>query len=141
MKIDCSFWLFSISQSSLLSPSEFHLNTLSARASTFGGIVRPICFAVLRLITSSNFLSSSTISSQILFMTVDLRPFNESLDRNFVLLHNDSVLEEQMATLNIKKMPDRLYRKIQARANREHRSIAQERSEEHTSELQSRFGN
>jgi plasmid stability protein len=31
-----------------------------------------------------------------------------------------------MATLNIKKMPDRLYRKIQARANREHRSIAQE---------------
>ena len=31
-----------------------------------------------------------------------------------------------MATLNIKKMPDRLYRKIQARANKEHRSIAQE---------------
>ena len=28
-----------------------HLMTLSARASTFGGIVRPICFAVLRLIT------------------------------------------------------------------------------------------
>ena len=31
-----------------------------------------------------------------------------------------------MATLNIKNLPDRLYRKIQARANREHRSIAQE---------------
>ena len=31
-----------------------------------------------------------------------------------------------MATLNIKNMPDRLYRKIQARANRAHRSIAQE---------------
>ena len=31
-----------------------------------------------------------------------------------------------MATLNIKKMPDRLYRKIQARASREHRSVAQE---------------
>ena len=31
-----------------------------------------------------------------------------------------------MATLNIKKMPDRLYRKIQARANKEHRSISQE---------------
>jgi plasmid stability protein len=48
------------------------------------------------------------------------------LDRNFELLHNDTILEEQMATLNIKKMPDRLYRKIQARANREHRSVAQE---------------
>ena len=48
------------------------------------------------------------------------------LDRSFALLHNDSILEEQMATLNIKKMPDRLYRKIQARANREHRSVDQE---------------
>ena len=31
-----------------------------------------------------------------------------------------------MATLNIKNLPDRLYRKIQARAHWEHRSIAQE---------------
>jgi len=31
-----------------------------------------------------------------------------------------------MATLNIKNLPDRLYRKLQARANREHRSITQE---------------
>jgi plasmid stability protein len=31
-----------------------------------------------------------------------------------------------MATLNIKNVPDRLYRKIQARANKKHRSIAQE---------------
>jgi plasmid stability protein len=31
-----------------------------------------------------------------------------------------------MATLNIKKFPDRLYRKLQARANKQHRSIAQE---------------
>ena len=31
-----------------------------------------------------------------------------------------------MAILNIKKMPDRLYRKIRARANREHRSVDQE---------------
>ena len=37
-----------------------HLITLSARASTFGGIVRPICFAVFRLITSSNFVGCST---------------------------------------------------------------------------------
>jgi plasmid stability protein len=35
-------------------------------------------------------------------------------------------MEESMATLNIKNLPDRLYKKIQARANREHRSIAQE---------------
>src|SRR5262245_54336291 len=34
--------------------------TLSALASTFGGIVRPICFAVLRLMTSSNFVGCST---------------------------------------------------------------------------------
>ena len=31
-----------------------------------------------------------------------------------------------MATLNIKKIPDRLYRKIQARAVKRHRSVAQE---------------
>src|SRR4030095_9454391 len=37
-----------------------HLITLSARASTLGGIVRPICLAVCRLITSSNFVGCST---------------------------------------------------------------------------------
>ena len=37
-----------------------HLITLSALTSTFGGIVRPICLAVLRLITSSNFVGCST---------------------------------------------------------------------------------
>lgn len=31
-----------------------------------------------------------------------------------------------MATLNIKNLPDALYRKLQARARRQHRSIAQE---------------
>ena len=31
-----------------------------------------------------------------------------------------------MATLNIKSVPDPLYRKLQARAKKEHRSIAQE---------------
>ena len=31
-----------------------------------------------------------------------------------------------MATLNIKNLPDALYRKIQARAKRERRSVAQE---------------
>jgi hypothetical protein len=37
-----------------------YLITRSARASTFGGIVRPICLAVLRLITNSNFVGCST---------------------------------------------------------------------------------
>jgi plasmid stability protein len=31
-----------------------------------------------------------------------------------------------MATLNIKNLPDRLYRKLQARAKRQRRSVAQE---------------
>jgi len=31
-----------------------------------------------------------------------------------------------VATLNIKKLPDALYRKLQARAKRQHRSVAQE---------------
>jgi plasmid stability protein len=31
-----------------------------------------------------------------------------------------------MATLNIKNLPDRLYRKLKARAKRQHRSVAQE---------------
>src|SRR5918999_513893 len=37
-----------------------HLITLSARASTFGGIVRPICLAAFKLITSSNLVGCST---------------------------------------------------------------------------------
>src|SRR5215472_8669742 len=39
---------------------QHYLITLSALASTFGGIVRPICLAVLRLITNSNFVGCST---------------------------------------------------------------------------------
>jgi len=31
-----------------------------------------------------------------------------------------------MATLNVKNLPDALYRKLKARAKREHRSVAQE---------------
>src|SRR5204863_9835869 len=38
----------------------FHLITRSARASTFGGIVRPICLAALRLTRNSNFFGCST---------------------------------------------------------------------------------
>jgi hypothetical protein len=38
---------------------EFHRITLSARASTFGGIIRPICLAVFKLTTNSNFVGAS----------------------------------------------------------------------------------
>ena len=41
-----------------LAPS--HLITLSARASTFGGIVKPICLAAFRLMMNSNFVGCST---------------------------------------------------------------------------------
>src|SRR6266508_3222442 len=34
--------------------------TLSARANTFGGIVKPICLAVFRLMMNSNFFGCST---------------------------------------------------------------------------------
>jgi hypothetical protein len=37
-----------------------YLITLSARASTFGGMVRPICFAVFKLMISSNVVGCST---------------------------------------------------------------------------------
>src|SRR5262249_41207811 len=43
-----------------LPPSSYYLITLSARASTSGGIVTPICLAVLRLITNSNLIGRST---------------------------------------------------------------------------------
>src|SRR5215813_6841330 len=39
---------------------KYHLMTLSARANTFGGIVRPICLAAFRLMTNSNFIGCST---------------------------------------------------------------------------------
>jgi plasmid stability protein len=35
-------------------------------------------------------------------------------------------MEEAMATLNIKNLPDGLYKKLQARARRQRRSVAQE---------------
>jgi hypothetical protein len=38
------------------------LITLSARANTFGGIVRPICLAAVRLMTNSNPISILPIS-------------------------------------------------------------------------------
>jgi plasmid stability protein len=42
-------------------------------------------------------------------------------------LHNGGTREEQdLATLNVKNLPDGLYRKLQARAKRQRRSVAQE---------------
>ena len=38
----------------------YHLISILARASNSGGIVSPICLAVFRLITSSNFVGCST---------------------------------------------------------------------------------
>jgi len=35
-------------------------------------------------------------------------------------------MEESMATLNVKNLPDPLYRKLKARARRQRRSVAQE---------------
>jgi hypothetical protein len=49
--------------STLVTRPSFHLITLSALASTLGGIVRPICFAVLRLMMNSNLIGCSTGSS------------------------------------------------------------------------------
>ena len=43
------------------------------------------------------------------------------VDRNLLFLHNGG-----MSTLNIKDFPDSLYRKLQARARRQRRSVAQE---------------
>jgi hypothetical protein len=48
-----------------------HLISLFARASTSGGIVSPICSAVLRFITSSNFVGCSIPSSRGPLRTAD----------------------------------------------------------------------
>src|SRR5262245_54250739 len=40
--------------------ASFHLITLSALASTFGGMVSPICFADMEFITRLNFVGCST---------------------------------------------------------------------------------
>jgi hypothetical protein len=46
------------------SPLTPHRITLSARASTFGGNVRPICFAAFRLMMNSNIVGCSTGRSE-----------------------------------------------------------------------------
>src|SRR5215468_9888671 len=44
----------------VLAASRRYLITLSARSNKSAGIMRPICFAVFKLITSSNFVGCST---------------------------------------------------------------------------------
>src|SRR4030095_1855448 len=46
--------------STLLNRPSSHLITLSALASTLGGIVRPICLAAFKLMMNSNFVGCST---------------------------------------------------------------------------------
>jgi len=41
------------------------------------------------------------------------------------VLHNGGYMEALMATLNVKNLPDELYKKLKARAKRERRSVAQ----------------
>ena len=48
----------------------YHLITLSALASTLGGMVRPICLAALRLINSPNFVGCSTGGPAGFWLTV-----------------------------------------------------------------------
>ncbi len=50
----------------LLRAPASYLITLSARTSTFGGIVKPICLAALRLMMNSNFFGCSTARSAAL---------------------------------------------------------------------------
>ena len=68
---DCGFWervtktlififAFSISKSEIPNSKMPHRITLSARYRSDCGIVTPICLAVFRLITSSNFVGCST---------------------------------------------------------------------------------
>jgi putative tryptophan/tyrosine transport system substrate-binding protein len=56
----------------LLFLARLQLITLSARASTLGGIVRPICFAAFRLMMNSNFFGCSTGKSAGLAVTLGL---------------------------------------------------------------------
>ena len=66
--------------------SAIGLITLSARASTFGGILRPICLAVLRLMISSNFVGCSTGKS------AGLVPFED-----FVHVRGDAPIQVNIA--------------------------------------------
>src|SRR5262245_32002648 len=59
-QLDATQDLFDGEYTSILASPCGYLITLFARASTSGGIVRPICFAALRLMTNSNFVACCT---------------------------------------------------------------------------------
>jgi hypothetical protein len=65
----------------LLAPC--YLMTRSALASTFGGIVTPICFAVCKFMTSSNFIGCSPdcLLSTVGFCSLDHLLANVATDR------------------------------------------------------------
>jgi plasmid stability protein len=54
------------------------------------------------------------------------RPVDAGLDLMIGRLQNGGNVEDNVATLNVKNLSDALYRKLQARARRERRSVAQE---------------
>jgi hypothetical protein len=55
---------------SILASPRGHLITRSARTSTLGGIVRPICLAAFRLITSSNVVFSEVFRGRALHCVI-----------------------------------------------------------------------
>jgi plasmid stability protein len=69
------------------------------------------------------------------YIVIDIRgpsvpPFlgEHAMESFFTEISIVSIMEEiggKMATLNVKNIPDSLYRKLQAQAKREHRSVAQ----------------
>ena len=48
------------------------------------------------------------------------------IDAAPLFLHIGGITEELMATLNIKNLPDGLYRRLKARAKKQNRSVSQE---------------
>ena len=59
-----------------------------------------------------------------------IKPFfgleSDQLHAGDAFLHTGGVGRKPMAVLNIKNFPDAVYKKLQARARRQHRSVAQE---------------
>jgi plasmid stability protein len=56
----------------------------------------------------------------------DLRSPRGAVDEVAQFLQNGGTRGGDMANLNIKNLPDKLYKKLRARAKRQHRSVAQE---------------
>src|SRR5687768_12213525 len=94
--------------------------TLSALAKRFGGIVRPICLAVFRLITSSNLVGCSMGRSTG-------KRFSPRSRQCFCVRKGEGVLQHVHSAGSLR------------RGDVLSLDVAELRSEEHTSELQSRL--